>query len=418
MKASQSLPNLCFSPGKRRSTQSPLQTNSTFESIIEVKEDESCPVKSNSSGILHDVKSRDLNGQTNKTCLFSTQSRHSEIALNSSNKSSFFRSSNGSLRSGKSLCSLKNNKTDRSKTNKHQLIRNRQISLHEKDSPTKNNIYIESTLKSKCDPLVRLSKGTSPSGITQTSFLETKPNANIFQGYFQNPVEENILLPSKGYCIINSTLPDRLNKQNQFQIIRNQVNPLADSEIKAPLNPSLLLISVLKANGYNYKPISSLSLNGFFITPSEEQMASYGHDLIEAVRNQDINYLRSCHLSGTKSLQCCNRFGESLIHMACRRGFLDVVSFLTQEAKVSLRVIDDCGRTPMHDACWTCKPSFELLDLLISTEPDLMIMSDKRGNTPFDYVRREHWSHWANFIETRKSKITLRDFPCNKTDQC
>jgi hypothetical protein len=30
--------------------------------------------------------------------------------------------------------------------------------------------------------------------------------------------------------------------------------------------------------------------------------------------------------------QAANEFGESLLHMACRRGFLDVVKFLVDEA--------------------------------------------------------------------------------------
>jgi len=65
--------------------------------------------------------------------------------------------------------------------------------------------------------------------------------------------------------------------------------------------------------------------------------------------------------SGGTNLQCANRFGESLIHMACRRSHRDVVSFLVNEAGVSLRVRDDYGRTPFHDACWRPELDLELI---------------------------------------------------------
>ena len=53
-----------------------------------------------------------------------------------------------------------------------------------------------------------------------------------------------------------------------------------------------------------------------------------------------------------KTLQCCNRFGESAIHMACRHDLTDVVKFSIEEVGSILRVRDDYGRTPLHDAFW------------------------------------------------------------------
>jgi len=49
----------------------------------------------------------------------------------------------------------------------------------------------------------------------------------------------------------------------------------------------------------------------------------------------------------------------------------------------------DCGRTALHDACWTSEPNEELVEFLIQKCPELLLlMSDQ----PFEYVRREHWS--------------------------
>eukprot|EP00592_Proboscia_alata_P000182 CAMPEP_0194373644 /NCGR_PEP_ID=MMETSP0174-20130528/22134_1 /TAXON_ID=216777 /ORGANISM="Proboscia alata, Strain PI-D3" /LENGTH=322 /DNA_ID=CAMNT_0039152869 /DNA_START=159 /DNA_END=1124 /DNA_ORIENTATION=+ len=212
---------------------------------------------------------------------------------------------------------------------------------------------------------------------------------------------------SKSTCFIAATIPDRLmrNKNNQIVRSRNSMQLVNQLEI----SPVAYLMSYLKSSGQGGVAVPYLSVReDFFLKPTEEQMAAYGHDLIEAIRKRDIDFLRSYHENGN-SLQCCNRFGESLIHMACRRGFVDVVQFLTKEAGVSLRVRDDFGRTPMHDACWTCEPNFELLDLLIASEPDLLVLSDKRGSTPFDYVRKEHWSGWMKYLEMNKQKLVLRE---------
>merc|ERR1712183_78962 len=55
--------------------------------------------------------------------------------------------------------------------------------------------------------------------------------------------------------------------------------------------------------------------------------------------------------------RCANRFGESLLHLACRRGRTDMVRFLVVEMgsppRDVLETMDDCHKTPLHDACWT-----------------------------------------------------------------
>mmetsp|Transcript_5122 Transcript_5122/g.10329 ORF Transcript_5122/g.10329 Transcript_5122/m.10329 type:complete len:109 (-) Transcript_5122:51-377(-) len=75
-----------------------------------------------------------------------------------------------------------------------------------------------------------------------------------------------------------------------------------------------------------------------------------------------------------------------------------IVKFFVVEANVSLKVRDDFGRTPLHDACWTQEPNYELVSLIIQKEPDLVFISDKRGHTPLQYVRHQHWSSWSKFI--------------------
>jgi len=150
--------------------------------------------------------------------------------------------------------------------------------------------------------------------------------------------------------------------------------------------------------------------SNFFTKPTEEQIAAYDTRKTNAVRSGDVATLRSLLESG-EDLSCCNRFGESLIHMACRRSHVDVVRFLLQEAKVSLAVRDDYGRTPLHDCCW--RPSsgymYELMELLLTEgDPRMLLVKDVRGHAPFDYARKDQWQGWNDFLESRKDLLLSR----------
>jgi len=152
----------------------------------------------------------------------------------------------------------------------------------------------------------------------------------------------------------------------------------------------------------NTKPLT----DNDFLPPTPEQIEAYSNDALSAVRSSDVNSLRQLHSAG-RSLECCNRFGESLLHVACRRSNADIVSFLLNEAKVSPCIRDDYGRTPLHDACWRGNPEYEIVELLLSVEPRLAFVKDVRGHKPFQYARREHWSGWRKFIDQKRELILL-----------
>ena len=143
----------------------------------------------------------------------------------------------------------------------------------------------------------------------------------------------------------------------------------------------------------------------FFTKPTEEQIAAYDAQKTIAVRNGDMATLRSL-LEAGENFNCCNKFGESLIHMACRRAHIDVVRFLLQEAKVSLNARDDYGRTPLHDCCWRPSSNYELMELLLSeVDPRILLVKDVRGHAPFDYSRKDQWEGWNEFLESRKELL-------------
>jgi hypothetical protein len=144
-----------------------------------------------------------------------------------------------------------------------------------------------------------------------------------------------------------------------------------------------------------------------FTKPSQEFTDSYDMDVVRAIREKDLPTLRSMLKEG-KSFNASNRFGESLMHMACRRGCLEVVNFLIHEAQVQVDVQDDFGRTALHDACWTAVPNFAVMDAIIKqVPPDMLLSEDVRGHTPFHYARKEHWDDWVKFLRDR-DKFLLR----------
>ena len=148
-----------------------------------------------------------------------------------------------------------------------------------------------------------------------------------------------------------------------------------------------------------------------YTKPNQQCIDSYDLEIVKAIRNSDIPKLRAMLQEG-KSCNACNRFGESIMHMACRRGLVDVVKFLIYEAHVAVDVRDDFGRTAMHDACWTIVPNLEVMDLVIrKISPDLLLSEDVRGHTPFHYARKEHWDVWVKFLEERDN-ILIRRLAC------
>lgn len=185
--------------------------------------------------------------------------------------------------------------------------------------------------------------------------------------------------------VIISELPDRIKFQN----------------VQIDMKPIDVVKDALSSRDEDANIIPTVDMPAAFFVESEEM---YIQEAVDAVRSNDVEALRRLAQAGS-NLQCGNRFGETLIHLACRRSHTDVVTFLVKEAGVSIKVRDDYGRTPMHDACWRATVDVDLMDLLMDTCPELLLLSDKRGHTPLDYARREHWDVLIPFLNERKDKF-------------
>jgi len=199
----------------------------------------------------------------------------------------------------------------------------------------------------------------------------------------------------------SSSLYHTAPRRDESDILLKQGPPEMNSKnFPDSMTPHHMIQCAVRHNGFEPKELPALSLEDFFLEPTDEHLEAYDVTVLNAVHDKDINALRKMLKEG-KTLQCCNRFGESLIHMVCRRGFTEIAEFLIREAGVSVRVRDDCGRTPLHDACWAKTPAYELVELLIAEDPDLLLLSDKRGHAPFEYARQEHYPYWRQFIHDR-----------------
>mmetsp|Transcript_24338 Transcript_24338/g.40342 ORF Transcript_24338/g.40342 Transcript_24338/m.40342 type:complete len:328 (-) Transcript_24338:275-1258(-) len=184
-----------------------------------------------------------------------------------------------------------------------------------------------------------------------------------------------------------------------------------ERETGSPVTMMLEELRKVCPPGKSPRTFCSLQMYDDFEEWTAAQKSAYDKDAIAAIRSQDVATLKKWHSEG-RILQAANSFGESLLHMACRRGFLSVVKYLVEDAGHNLWIRDDTGRTPLHDACWTAMPSPELVKFILDREPDLLLVSDKRGHTPLDYARKDHWQTWIDFFGCMDCSVLLPKREC------
>jgi len=170
--------------------------------------------------------------------------------------------------------------------------------------------------------------------------------------------------------------------------------------------------SAFKANGFAIETVRQ-NAEPLFRRPTKEMLDGYKPNLLDAIRKNDLERVKLLHKTGVLTGNCCNKFGESIFHLACRRGYTDIVDYLLEGVKVDINVRDDYNRNPLHDACWTSKPEFELVDLLLRKAPHLLVLEDVRGFTPFDYIRSDTNKKWLRFLWERRAILRPLEKPGN-----
>jgi len=186
--------------------------------------------------------------------------------------------------------------------------------------------------------------------------------------------------------------------KNEIKLFAELPDPNEDK-----MSPDAFLDKLVYAtSGLQLESKKAKSLENFFAKVTEEQVAAYTLAVVQACRSNDLDALKKLHSEEGQAMNCCNRFGESLLTMACRRGFEDIVEYLLQCPDVDVRISDDGGRTVLHDACWNPSPQLKICEWIMNRDPALFFIADNRGCTPFQYARPEHWGIWRQFLLQNK----------------
>jgi ankyrin repeat protein len=213
---------------------------------------------------------------------------------------------------------------------------------------------------------------------------------------------------------LQSTLKmiDTMTTQNKRQVRpHDSLPPKKKMKLAAELDnyksPTEFLLHVFQENGFSTEEVKKVARAKFLkLTPGMVQ--AYTMEITKAARDDDLDKLKELFHAGAR-LDCCNKFGDSLVHIACRRGHTRTLKFLVEEAKVSVHRADDMNRTPFHDACWTPEPNFEIIEILLRVAPGQVLCADNRGHLPFEYARPQHKADWMQFLSRRKSMMVLSE---------
>ena len=171
--------------------------------------------------------------------------------------------------------------------------------------------------------------------------------------------------------------------------------------VLSAIAPDQFLKRILSSRGYSTDMVPALS-SPYRQKPTVKQMEDYDSELVRAVRSSDLAKLKSLKNIG-RSMTACNRFGESIVHMACRRADFEVVDYLLDNIE-GVWGVDDFGRTPLHDACWRPEPRFDIVTCVLDKNLHLLRVLDVRGANPLNYVREEHWTQWCAYLFHQKER--------------
>jgi hypothetical protein len=291
--------------------------------------------------------------------------------------------------------------------------------------PRAQSKYVSSTMENN-NFTFRTSSCSSFDAEDSASYTDSSDDEHLFECSLEKAIGRNTMsineiakmLGSVNFNEVKAESPSaqkpRVSRgdsatQNALDIgsgIHGSSLPVQNKSLETGTALTKILDDILKEHGY--KTVGAIPKDkvpdDFFEEITETNIKAYTLNVINAVRSQDINELERL-LDEGHCMQSCNKFGESILHLACRRGCTDVVRFLVEKAQISVNIKDDYGRTPLHDACWVSTPNFELLEIIIKESPNLLLITDKRGFTPLQYVRKEDTGAWGQFLNDKKILI-------------
>jgi Ankyrin repeats (3 copies) len=194
--------------------------------------------------------------------------------------------------------------------------------------------------------------------------------------------------------------------------------PDVDSSPKLDQEPSIVVDSTVVHPRDTFRmillqDIGCFSQRSYLVVPDEffvvGDLKSHTYELLTAVRQGDLATIQQMNEQGL-NLQCRNRFNETIVHTAARRGEFAILQYLVEQANVSPRVCCDTGRTPLHDAAWSSEPDFDTITLLLKDCPDFLGLKDARNCTPFDYIPQVAFEKWNQYLREHKTLLLPKDY--------
>lgn len=181
---------------------------------------------------------------------------------------------------------------------------------------------------------------------------------------------------------------------------RSSSSSPSDATTISSVSPQEFLDKMLRERGYSTDKYNTL-LTAYRNKPTSHQQASYGMKMSEITKQGEVDAMRQM-LAGGLSANPANAYGESILHLVCRRGNIELLQVLQQHG-CNFEICDDYGRTPLHDACWSPRPAFACVELLLQhADARLFYMMDRRGALPLSYVHKDHYPAWIAFIDQIK----------------
>ncbi|CAB9499638.1 ANK [Seminavis robusta] len=264
--------------------------------------------------------------------------------------------------------------------------------------PSATNPFL-SLAPTATNPFLSLAVGNA---LMAPTFNRVAPTFNTVARVTPMPAAANTLVVPKAKAQLNTVTKEPAKAAVE---VAAPVKPAPKP--KPQVTPKQYLEQLFKDQNIGPKQIPPRYTKGSFVKPDTKESDSYNAAAV-LVRSNNLEKLKELHQQG-KNLDACNRVGESLLHLACRRGHVEVAVYLMNEAKVRWDHQDDFGRTVLHDACWRPSPSLELMDAILKVaSPEWLMAQDIRGHTPFDYARREHAGAWYDFLVQREEDLKDR----------
>lgn len=124
-------------------------------------------------------------------------------------------------------------------------------------------------------------------------------------------------------------------------------------------------------------------------------------NILMAIQYGNTNQIIQHYLSKDRLAAQRNSLGETLLHLACRCGSVDIIRALLFDYKISAFVLDKQGRSPLHCLCLYMNSSnvngstnsrtcnhLESMRLLLKENASLILYKDTHGKVPLEYVQQ------------------------------